>query len=365
MTTTFQVRKAATSQWIRKNEDEWIRTSRASSVESKIGRPSSPRPSFGPVRELLTCDKPALPGTGRDILRWLDEQKNIQASILDWLSHRVISGRVTGQVIGDFNRIAAIEILARYDHRSAPQLIERYLAEPIRENHLYAMPLARLQQTIKSQEAKSLAENIVRLYGESKTIEPAARWRERFVVETFRTLVELSPANAVGAISGDLASIADFELTAVLESISQAARKVDRTTLTQSPLKLSLKAVWNRYIEDKSAEELGNRPGIMGRLLELLGRVGEDLRPYFESLDQHPLKMQVLYQFVRRPLDFAKVNHRFRWYADALKLMADAKQSFAITKFLTEVVVPDMPPDFQKNIIGTLTKNQSDRPTTP
>jgi hypothetical protein len=363
--TTFKVRKASTSHWIRKEERDWVRTTRPLGVENRIGLPSSPRPSFGPVRELLTCDKGILPETGREIARWLDEQKNIQTSILDWLSHRVNSGRLSGQPIGDFNRIAAIEILARYNHRSAPHLIERYLAEPIRENHLYAIPLARLQQMGKSQDAKSIAENIVRLYGESRDFQPVARWRERFAVEAFRTLAELSPADVVGALSNDLDQIADFELTPILESISVAARKLARPVLSQAPLKAPLRLVWDRYVEDKSTEDIGNRPGIMGRVMELVGRVGENLGPYFAALDSHPLRMQVLYQFTRRPLDFAPVKVRFRWYANVSKLMIEAKQNFALKKFLTEVVVPDMPPELQKAIIGTLTENQSDRPTTP
>lgn len=351
MSTTFEVRRAATSNWIRRTEPDWVRTPRALNAAT-----NSRRPAFGPVRELLTCDRTALQPRGRDILRWLDEQKNIQTTILDWLSHRVISNRVAGQVIGDFNRIAAIEILARYNHRSVPLLIDRYLAEPIRENHLYAMPLARLQQTIKSAEMASITASIVRLYGESRAVEVAPRWRERFSVETFRTLAEASPVHAVGTITSDLPNVADLELTPILESISQAARKVSRAILADSPLRASLKTVWDRFVADKSTENLGNRPGIMGRLLELLGRTGEDPSPCVASLDGHPLKMQVLYQFVRRPLDFAAVDNRFRWYADALKLMVEAKQNLAIRKFLTEIVVPDMPPDLQKSIISTFTK---------
>ncbi len=218
---------------------------------------------------------------------------------------------------------------------------------------------------IKSQESKSIAENIVRLYCESRNLQIAVRWRERFAVETFRTLAELSPVDVVSAIAADLPNIADFELTPVLESISVAARELDRTTLSRAPLKASLKLVWERYVEDKSAEDIGNRPGIMGRLMELFGRVGENLVPLFAALDSHPLKMQVLYQFTRRPLDFAPVKVRFRWYANVSRLMIEGKQSFALKKFLTEVVVPDMPPELQKTIIGMLTENQSDRPTTP
>ena len=351
MIATFEVRRAATSNWIRKTEPDWVRTPRALNAAA-----SSRRPAFGPVRELLTCDRASLQSRGRDSLHWLDEQMNIQTTILDWLSHRVLSGRIAGQPIGDFNRIAAIEILARYNHRSVPQLIDRYLAEPVRENHLYAMPLARLQQTVKSEEAASIAASIVRLYGESRVFEATPRWRERFSVETFRTLAEASPVHAIGTITSDLPNIADLELTPVLESISQAARLVDRAILAESPLRVSLNTVWDRFAADKSTENLGNRPGIMGRMLELLGRTGEAPGPCLASLDGHPLKMQVFYQFVRRPLDFATVGDRFRWYADALNFMAEAKQTFAIKKFLTEIVIPDMPPDLQKSIISTFTK---------
>ena len=40
----------------------------------------------------------------------------------------------------------------------------------------------------------------------------------------------------------------------------------------------------------------------MGRLAELLGRTGADLGIAFSALNDHPLRMQVLYQFTRRPL---------------------------------------------------------------
>jgi hypothetical protein len=309
------------------------------------------------VRDLLACNRAVLAAKGREILRWLDEQEGIRTSILDWLSHRLISGRVTGQTIGDFNRIAGIEILARHNHRAAPQLIERYLAGPVRENHIYAMPLARLQQTIKSPEMRSIADHIVRLYGESRAIDPAPRWRGRFSVEAFRTLAESSPSSVFGPLVTDLANIGDLELTPILEALSVAARKVEGPMLAGSPVRAAAKEVWDRHVADKSTENLGNRPGIMGRLLELLGRSGEDLSPCFASLDVHPLRMQVLYQFVQRPLEFASVESRFRWYAAALKLMVVAKQNLAVKKFLTEIVVPDMPPDLQKSIISTLTRD--------
>jgi hypothetical protein len=361
----FMVRKASDSRWIRKEETDWVRAPRSKSAENGIGLPNVHRSSFGPVGELLVSDMVSLPEVGRAVAHWLDEQQNLQASILDWLSHRAGSGLIAGRPIRDHNRIAAIEVLARYNHWSAPHLIDRYLSETIREFHLYAMPLARLQQVSRSADAKSIVGNIIRLYGESRNFQPGTRWRERFIVETFRTLVELSPVDVIGSLANDLANIADFELTAVLESVSLAARKFDRGVLSQSPLKASLQSIWNRYVEDRSTRDIGNRPGIMGRLIELLGRVGENLDPFFAAINDHPLRMQVLYQFTRRPLDFASVGNRFRWYADVLKSMVEAKQSFALKKFLTEVVVPDMPPEYQKTIIGTLTRNQPERPTAP
>ena len=351
MIATFKVRKAATSDWVRRSERDWIK---APCVLKPAA--SSPRLAFGPVRDLLTCNRAVLAAKGREIIRWLDEQKGIQTSILDWLSHRVLSGRVMGQAIEDFNCIAAIEILARHGHRSTPHLIERHLAGPVRENHIYAMPLARLQQTIKSPEMASIAGHIVRLYEESRALDPVPRWRGRFSVEAFRTLADSAPRAAFGSVASDLPNVADLELTPILESLSIAARKVEHPLLVESPIRAAAKSVWERYARDKSATNLGNRPGIMGRLLELLGRSGEDLSACLATLDGHPLRMQVLYQFVQRPLEFAPVRSRFKWYAAALKLMVEAKQNLAVTKFLTEVVVPDMPPELQKSIISTLTK---------
>jgi hypothetical protein len=336
---------------------------RVTNTESRICFPNVPRSSFGPISEVLTCEIDALPEIGREVIRWLEEQKNLYAQLLDWLSFRAGSGQISGQSIGDHNRIAAIEILSRYGHWSAPHLIDRYFSQAVREYHLFAMPLARLPQVIQSNDAKSIEGNILRLYSESRNFQPSPRWRERFMVEVFRTLVEISPANIVGPLAHDLENIADLELTPILESVSVAARKLDRGVLSESPLKSAIANIWDRYIENKSIVDIGNRPGIMGRLLELKGRVDENLDPYLVALNDHPLKMQVLYQFTQRPLDFASVEYRFRWYGETLKSMIEGKQNFALKKFLTEIVVPDMPPELQKVIIGSLTRKQNEHPT--
>ena len=57
MITTFKVRKASTSYWIRKEVQDWVVASGPLGVENRIGLFSVPRPSFGPLRDLLTCDK--------------------------------------------------------------------------------------------------------------------------------------------------------------------------------------------------------------------------------------------------------------------------------------------------------------------
>ena len=50
---------------------------------------------------------------------------------------------------------------------------------------------------------------------------PSLAGERRFAVEAFRTLAELSPTDVVATVSNDLDQIADFELTPILESISQ------------------------------------------------------------------------------------------------------------------------------------------------
>lgn len=353
MSTIFEFRRASDSRWIRQEEDVWVRPTRSKSPESRISSSGALRSSLGPIGELLACERDALPDLGRDAIRWLDQLNSLQTPALDWFSRQTSSGWIFGRPIGDHNRIAAIEILARYNHSSAPRLVDRYLSEPIREYHLYVLPLARLPQVGRSLEAGSIGRRIVQLYGESKAIQPEARWRERFAVEAFRSLVDLSPNDVVGVLASDLENIADLELTPILESVSLAARKVDGDRLSQSPFKTALRAVWDRYIKDGSTENVGNKPGILGRVLELLGRAGEDLAPFWALLKGHPLGTRILYQFVRRPLEFASSETRLRWYRDVMVLMIEAKQDFALRKFLIEVVVPDMPPELQKTIIGT------------
>ena len=357
MSTIYKFRRAAESPWVRREERDWVQPRRSMS-EDETGLSRVTRHSFGPLGELLTCDVESLPEVGARVTRWFDDQGTAQDSMLGLLAYRASSGLLAGRAIGDHNRIAAIEILARYSHWSASRLINRYLSQPIREYHLFAMPLARLQQLARSSDVGAIAGNIVRLYRESNGFQPAQRWRERFTVEVFRTLVEISPAEVVGALATELVSVGDLELTPILESVSLAARKFDQATLSQGPLGASLARIWACYVENRSTGDIGNRPGIMGRLAELLGRTGADLDSLFSALNDHPLRMQVLYQFTRRPLDFAPVESRFRWYVDVLKSMTNAKQTLAFKRFLIEVVVPDLTPKLQNALVRMFARDR-------
>jgi hypothetical protein len=364
MITVYKIRKSAEARWVRQRH-EWAqpnpKTLKTIEGETRFSRLI--RQPFGPLVELLTCEVNSLAEAGAKVMRWLDDQPSMQDSLLCLLAVRSNSDSLAGQPIGDHNRIATIEILARYGHWSAPQLVTRYLSQPIREYHLYALPLVRLQQIARSQNAGSIAQEVVRLYGQSITFRPIPRWQERFTVEVFRTLADISPAEVVGSLAPHIANIGDLELTSVLESVCQAARRSDHGALSQGPLGVTLAQVWDRYVADRSTNDIGNRPGIMGRLAELLGRTGADLNSLFSVLEGHPLRMQVLYQFTRRPLDFAPSEHRFRWYMDVMKLMTKEKQSLAFKRFLTEVVVPDLDPELQTEIVRRLARSLQERPS--
>ena len=141
------------------------------------------------------------------------------------------------------------------------------------------MPLARLQQV-----------HIVEMWGQfrviwfgstaSRTASSRLNGSERD--SQWRSLARWSnlTGRGGGALATELMSVGDLELTPILESVSLAARKFDQATLSQGPLGASLARIWACYVENRSTGDIGNRPGIMGRLAELFGRAGAD----FDSL---------------------------------------------------------------------------------
>ena len=107
---------------------------------------------MGPLGELLTCDRVSLAKRGAGVIKHLNNRKQLGSvwSELDWLAFHAFRDKLNGIPVQDHNRVAAIEILTRHESPEAADLVLRYLSLPLREYHLYVVPLARQEGILPS-----------------------------------------------------------------------------------------------------------------------------------------------------------------------------------------------------------------------
>jgi len=252
--------------------------------------------------------------------------------------------------IGEHNRVAILELVAREHSWPALRLTQEYLSLPLRKYHLFVIPLVRIPRLFNEDDARRAAAEIVRLFNESIGVQFEPQWQERFTVEVFRTLCEISPSDVVNSIGEHLDKVGDFELTAVLESVCWAAQKSNAMSLSEASLKASALKLWRQYVSDADIVNIGNRPGIMARLIEILGRSGFSVDDLMQEIVHHPLKPQVLYQFVQRPLDFLLIQQRLHLFINTLQHMVDTKQFLAAKRFTRDVFLPTIGPGLEEGI---------------
>jgi hypothetical protein len=261
-----------------------------------------------------------------------------------------LAGSFQDRRIEEHNRVAVLELLAREHFLQASTLIQRYLSLPVSKYHLFILPLIRIPRLFDKDDSISAAREIARLYIDSVGVQFEPKWRERFTVEVFHTLSEISPDVLINTIGKLLDEVGEFELTAVLESVCKAARRSDAISLSKAPLKASALKLWNRYTTGVHVKDTDNRPGIMGRLLEILGRSGFEVEDLMQQIAESPIKPQILYQFVQRPLDFLATQRKLTLFMLTLQHMVETKQFFAAKRFTRDVLLPSIGPGFEEGL---------------
>ena len=350
-------RSDSLSEWAQRGRDRlsWVK-SEGESTELKKPSVATAHPHLGALVELLICNEDSLPQVGSSVARWLEDFSDSRSLMLGWLAFRAQLDSFEGRIIREHNRVAVIELAARNGIHASSLLIRDYLSLPLRKYHLFIVPLARIPNLLKGNELGAAATEIVRLFRES-TISPSTeRWQESFAVEVFRTLADISPNEVVNSVSAHLDKVRELELTAVLESVSLAARKSTAECLAVAPLRESALRLWRQYQENRDSTRIGNRPGIMGRLVEILGRSGLSVDDLLQGIADHPLGRQVLYQSVQRPLEFMPTDQRLRLYGRALEFMVETNQLLAAKRFMKDVFLTSLGPSLEKSIfrwIGT------------
>jgi hypothetical protein len=217
----------------------------------------------------------------------------------------------------------------------------------LREYHLYVIPLSRHPNVLISGDRQAMARAITKLFAECSTQE-SPKWRARFTVEVFRSLSAISPEAIIDDLASAVGEVEDLELTPVLEAVCEAARNFPRERLVRSPgLSHAIRSTWKQQATDRGTEVIGNRPGIMGRLLELLGRLGEAPLELIQGLEGHPLKERALHQFVFRPIEFLDPKQRLSVYWEALLGTSDP---YAFRQIISEVVLKDNDPEVRETV---------------
>jgi hypothetical protein len=309
------------------------------------------RSGIAPIDELLTCDDVSLPEVGARVVTYLERLGPTKSLALNWLALRLLHETSGTTRIGEHNRVAIIELLARNEVPVSSSLILQYLSLPLRNYHLFIVPLTRILGLLKGEDIREAITQMVRLLGETSGNLETARWQGALIIEVFQAASEISPEDVMGQMGGGLKKAGDLELTAVLESVSQAAQKLSATSSPETAgVRGPLIEVWTAYVQNKDIVGVRNRPGIMARLMEILARCGEPTDRLIEQITDHPLMHQVLYQFVQRPLDFLPMHQRLRVYTNALKIMVDNNQMVAAKRFMRDVFFPSLGPDAVKSI---------------
>jgi hypothetical protein len=284
---------------------------------------------------ILVCRDDEISFTAiRAINRLKSMDEGPRAILLRWLANKVRLA-LNSSTPRIRNCIAAIEVLAGFKSPSTPELVELSLSGSVAEHHLYAIGLARTLSTFPyTGQRVRIAAQIARLF-EEVVAQGALNtaWKKRLGVEAFRSLSAISPTGAIGSISRHLLSVGNLELTPILESLAKALRNVEDPTQVSREFRELLETLWHRF-SDPTEEFLINRAGIISCILELRGRCVRTLADEARRVDSytHPLKAQVLYLFVERPLDFLTTDERLTWYSMAVTALLETEQMDSFQK---------------------------------
>jgi hypothetical protein len=290
-----------------------------------------------PHERLLGCSKTEIPFAAHRAIDQIEElDTEMQSVMLDWLSHQL---NTPWAKVPLWNRIGAMEVLARFKSPGLPSLIETALNSPDGEHNLYTISMARVVRPKNTSLSDSIANRITVIYESShRDGRLTTEWGRRLSVEVFRTLSELSPNHAVGPICRLLPAIAATEITAVLEAVTRAAHVAKQVDKTDHWLDDAIRILWDRY--NSTTNNSLNRPGVISCLLELTGVRYHSLDDALCVINLHESKLraQILYLFAKRPLDFLDKEQSLHCYSAVFDALIRTQQNHELEEVISKAM---------------------------
>lgn len=219
------------------------------------------------------------------------------------------------------NQVAAIEILEFFGSKIAAEFVEAGLGRPVDRYSIYFVSLTHNLQVPSDGESTRLAGSMVRLLDEAANKSVSDFSFSSLCAVAYKSLAFLSPRAALGPASRHLLKVESLELTAVLQAMVDAARRVGDPSLFSQEVTRCVSTLYGTYMQAHE-DEVDNIPGVVARLLELLGRSGQSLDRQLDDIVSHPLGSQILYLCMQSGLDFIPPESRNCWYAAILKTLS-------------------------------------------
>jgi hypothetical protein len=239
------------------------------------------------------------------------------------------------------NRLATLEILVRFQHLSAGHLlVERIAIRPVAESHLYLASLARGPLVLAPMRLRVLARKIAGMLEDAWTEQAAITdtLRRRLSVEAFRALAKICPEAATGNVCRLLPKLCGLEQTAIWDSVAGAAATLGQRARSQTVLATAARETLHTLLACENPDDVDNYPGITARVLEVACRTGD---PAITPLDGlNPLggmRIWVLQQFARRPLEFLDAGTRATVYIETLKALIQKTQLQSFAELVSRI----------------------------
>jgi len=294
------------------------------------------------VRRLLESKGSAARTTGSDLLAWLSTQDR---AVADTVSREL--GEAVADVDGETHTVT-IEILVRVSPELACRHVLAGISErPITTQHRYLIAFARIEGVADESISSKIVDLLEQLPG-GLPHEDAAET----AVEAFLSLLKLDPGSLVENALAPLQSFLGFEQTRLLDAVAQAMRCSDVTP--GRGLREFVVKRWKSVVAAEGAG-LADRAGIGARLLEILGRSGDDLEELLRGLsDDEALECRILYQVAQQPLDFVPPEQRDRLVRRTVKLLAATGQARTLFRFLERLKASTVPKEVTAVLASSL-----------
>jgi hypothetical protein len=323
-----------------------VRDTAGSSRAAESRRPPSRgrnRSIYDRVRRLLESKGAAARTTGSELLAWLRAQDR---AVADAVSREL--GDAVSRDVDDEMRAVAIEILARV----SPGLACRHLAtgiakRPITAYHRYLIAFARIEGVADESVRNKIVDLLDQLPGALRHEDAAET-----AVEAFLSLLKLDPDGLIENALAPLRTFGGFEQTRLLDALAKAMRSSD--VKPSRGLRELVLTRW-RLAVSPEGERLADRAGIGARLLEILGRSGDDLEDLMQCMSgDEALECRILYQLVQQSLDFVSPEHGDRLVRRTIKLLAATGQTRTLFRLLGTLKASTVPKEVTAVLANTL-----------